>query len=115
MAYPSEDPITTYQQGQRITMFVDFVDAAGVAADPDVVLLHYFEGDTEPAITVLQVALSNPSVGRWEFGLNLPQDGDRAGAWTYRFEGTSVDPAGVNSVDEKRFEVEPSPFYPKSA
>jgi len=110
-----EDPIASYPQGQRVTMFVDFTDAAGVAADPDVVLLQYLEGDGNP-VAVLQVALDNPSVGRWEFGVVLPLNGDKAvKPWPYRFEGTSADPLGVNAADEKRFEVEPSPFYPPSS
>lgn len=114
MTFP-EDPIPTYKQGQRITMFVDFTDAAEADADPDVVLLRYLEGDGT-VVDVLQASLSNPSVGRWEYGITIPRDGDKAKEpWVYRFEGTSVDPAGVNAVDEKRFEVEPSPFYPPSS
>lgn len=112
MAKFPEDPITVYSQGQRITLFADFKNAADDAADPDVVLLRVLEGDG--TITdVLQIALDNPAVGRWEYGITLPQDGDKAAQpWVYRFEGVSVSPAGVSAADEKRFEVSPSPFYP---
>ncbi len=109
-----EDPINVHQMGQQVTLFVDFVDKPGDPADPDVVLLRYIEGD-DNVVDVLQGALANPSVGRWEFDVVIPQDGDKAvKPWTIRFEGTTVDPNGVNSVDEKRFEVAPSPFYPPS-
>ena len=111
MAFPSEDPINTHQQGQRVKLFVDFTDAAGAAADPDLVLLRYLEGD-DNLIDILQGSLANPAVGRWEFETNMPLDGNKAGPWTYRYEGTSVLATGVNAVDEKRLEVEPSPFYP---
>ena len=87
MARFPEDPITVYAQGQRITLFADFKDTTDAAADPD--------------------------IGRWEYGITLPQDGDKAARpWVYRFEGLSVSPAGVSAADEKRFEVAPSPFYP---
>jgi hypothetical protein len=114
MTFP-EDPIPTYKQGQRITLYVDFTNAAGAAANPDAALLKYIEGDgTE--VEVLQAALTNPSLGRWEYGLALPKDGDKAvKPWTYRFEGTSAATSGVNAADEKRFEVEASPFYPPSS
>lgn len=110
-----EDPIPTYKMGQRVKMFVDFTDAADAAADPDVATLYYLEGDGT-VVTIVHGALSNPSLGRWEYEVNLPLDGDKAvKPWAYRFEGTSVDPAGVNAADEKRFEVEPSPFYPPTS
>lgn len=112
MASFPEDPINVYQQGQRVTMFADFKDASGTAADPDVVLLRYIEGDGS-IVDVLAVSLENPNVGRWEYGLTLPQDGDKAAKpWVYRFEASSVLASGVNAADEKRFEVDPSPFYP---
>ena len=111
MTFP-EDPIDVYPMGQRVVMFVDFADVAEVADDPDVVTLQYLEGDGK-LVAVWHAALDNPSVGRWEYGLTIPLDGDKAAEpWTYRYDGTSVDPAGVNSADEKRFEVAPSPFYP---
>lgn len=111
MPFP-EDPIASYPMGQLVTMFVDFTDASGAAADPDVVVLLYLEGDGNP-MTVLQGSLSNPSLGRWEFGVIMPLDGDKAvEPWAYRYEGTSVLQTGVNSADDKRFEVEPNPFYP---
>ena len=112
MAKFPEDPINVYQQGQRVTFYADFKDAAEDAADPDIVLLRYLEGDGT-IVDVLQVALDNPAVGRWEYGINLPQDGDKAAdPWVYRFEGVSVSGSGVNAADERRFEVAPSPFYP---
>jgi len=111
MPFP-EDPIDSYPMGQRVAMFVDFKDAAGDPANPDVVTLQYLEGDGN-LVTVLQASLDNPLAGRWEYGVTIPLDGDKAAEpWTYRFEGTSIDPAGVNAADEKRFEVQPSPFYP---
>ncbi len=67
-------------------------------------------------MTVLQVGLANPSVGRWQLDVDLPTDGDKAAKpWPYRFEGTSALDTGVNAADEKRLEVEPSPFYPPTA
>ncbi len=115
MAFP-EDPIETFHQGQQVTLFVDFADKAGDPADPDVVLLRLIEGDTaETAVDVLQASLTNPSVGRWEYDLTIPKDGDKAlKPWTYRFEGTSA-PGGVTAADERRFEVAPSPFYPPTS
>ncbi len=111
-----EDPIASYPMGQRVTMFVDFTDAAGDPADPDVVVLRYLEGDLAGTrVDVLQVGLDNPSVGRWELGIVAPLDGDKAvKPWAYRFEGSSADPLGVNAADEKRFEIDPSPIYPPS-
>lgn len=116
MTFP-EDPIPTYPMGQRTVMYVDFTNVAGIAANPDVVVLHYFDGEDEPTVVdVLQGSLDNPTAGRWEYGVTLPLDGDKAkNPWAYRFEGTSADPAGVNAADEKRFEVEPSPFYPPTS
>jgi hypothetical protein len=113
MTFP-EDPIERFPMGQRVRMFVDFTNAAGAPDDPDVVLLSYLEGDSDNLVAVLQAALTNPTIGRWHFELNLPLDGNKTGAWSYRFEGTSASAASVNAVDEKRFEVSPSPFYPPS-
>jgi len=113
MSFP-EDPIPHFPMGQRVRMFVDFTDAADAAADPDVVILRYIEGDSDALVDILQASLTNPSVGRWQYEINLPLDGNKAGAWLVRFEGTSASAAGVNAVDEKRFEVDPSAFYPPS-
>jgi len=112
MTFP-EDPINNYPQGQRIKLFVDFKNAAGVAANPDTTQLEYIDG-AGTKTTVLQASLTNPAAGRWEFQLQLPQDGDRAGAWSYRFEGTSAASSNVNAAAGQRFNVRPSPFYPPS-
>lgn len=110
MTFP-EDPINAYPMGQRVTLFVDFLDKAGAAADPDVVTLRYIEAD-DTAVTVLQGSLDNPTVGRWAYDVDMPLDGDKSGVWSYRFEGTSAAASGVNAAEEKRLELEPSPFYP---
>ena len=115
MTFP-EDPINAYPMGQRITLFVDFTNEAGDAANPEVVLLKYIEGDTAGTVVdVLKASLDNPSTGRWEYGLTLPKNGNKAvEPWAYRFEGTSVTPGGVHAADDGRFELEPNPFYPPS-
>ena len=114
MSFP-EDPINSYPMGQRIVMSADFKNVAGVAADPDTsATLIYIDGE-DVKTTVLTGALDHPSTGRYELGLKLPKDGDKAvKPWEYRFEGVSAAADGVNSADEGRFEVEPSVFYPPS-
>lgn len=110
-----EDPINVYQQGQQVLLFVDFLDVAGDPADPDgSVTLRYVEGDGN-VVEVLQAGLDNPSVGRWQFSLATPRDGDKAAKpWTYRFEGISSIVTLVNADDERRFQLAPSPLYPPS-
>jgi hypothetical protein len=107
----AEDPINEYPMGQRVRLFVDFTNKAGVPANPDVVILKYLEGDSDNAVLILQASLANPTVGRWEFEFNVPATAAKSGAWIYRFEGSSASASGVNAADEKRFEVPPSPFY----
>lgn len=110
----ADDPIAEYHLGQQVTVFCNFTDENGDAADPDTVLLRIFEGDGETITDVPQVSLSNPSVGRWEYDVTIPKDGGWAvEPWVARFEGDSA-PGGVTAVDETRFEAIPSPFYPPS-
>lgn len=112
-----EDPIEVFHMGQQVTLFVDFANKSGAAQNPDAVLLRIIEGDEAATVVdVLQASLDNPSVGRWEYNLTIPKNGDKAiKPWTYRFEGTSVPAGGVTAADERRFEVAPSPFYPPSS
>lgn len=111
-----DDPSREYHMGQEVLLSSDFTDetvSPPLAGDPDVIQLLILEGDGNQ-VTVLQPALANPSVGRWEFRLTVPLDGDKAvKPWRYRFEGASA-PGGITAVDVRRFNVIPSPFYPPS-
>jgi hypothetical protein len=110
----SDDPIAEYHLGQQVTLYVDFANDDGDAADPDTVLLRILEGDGSTVTDVIQASLSNPSVGRWEYDLTLPLDGDKtAKPWLVRWEGTSG-VGGVIAATEMRFEAIPTPFYPTS-
>jgi hypothetical protein len=112
----ADDPIAEYHMGQEIVMSGDFTDETTdppTAGDPDVVQLLYQEGDeAQTQATVVMGALTNPSVGRWEYRYTVPKDGNKAiRPWRYRFEGASA-PGGITAVNQRRFYVIPSPFYP---
>jgi len=112
----ADDPIREYNLGQEVLLSADFTDETqdpAVPGDPDVVQLLIQEGDGSQ-YTVVMGSLSNPSVGRWEYRLAIPLDGDKAvKPWRYRFEGASA-PGGITAVQRRRFHVIPSPFYPPS-
>jgi len=110
----ADDPIPEYHMGQQVTLYVDFADEDGNAANPDVALLRILEGDGETIVDVLHASLSNPSTGRWEYDYTIPLDGDKAiKPYIARWEGSSG-PGGVTAVARSRFEAIPSPFYPPS-
>lgn len=114
----ADDPIKEYNMGQEVLCYADFTDETTdppTAGDPDVVQLLIQEGDlAKTQQTIVMGALTNPSVGRWEYRLTIPKDGDKAlRPWRYRFEGASG-PGGITAVQRRRFHVIPSPFYPPS-
>lgn len=112
----ANDPIREYHMGQEVLLSTDFTDETvdpPAPGDPDAIQLLILEGDGN-VVTVVMGTLTNPSVGRWEYRLTLPLDGDKAvKPWRYRFEGSSA-PGGITAVDSRRLNVIPSPFYPPS-
>jgi hypothetical protein len=84
--------------GDVVTLFADFKNTAGAAADPTVVTVTV----RKPDGTTATPAVTHPSLGRYEATLAL----DQHGTWDFRWLGTGdVAAAEEGSITVRRSRV----------
>lgn len=95
--------INPYDKGDLITLWAEFKDKAGAAADPTTVTLKTRAPDGTIAV---RSPLTNPSTGRYEYDLSLTGLDAQTGRWRYQFSGTGT----VQAVEVHEFVVRTSEF-----
>lgn len=94
----------TYQLGAKVRLEAKFTNASSVATDPDTVTLRVQKPDGTvttygPGSVGSLAGFLNPAVGTWQRDI----DGDLAGSWQYRFNGTGA----VVVEQERSFRIRP--------
>jgi uncharacterized protein YfaS (alpha-2-macroglobulin family) len=82
-----------FDVGDQVTLFADFKNVAGAAADPTAVVVTV----RSPSGVTTTPAVTHPALGRYEANLSI----DQHGTWHYRFAGTGA----LVAVEEGSFVV----------
>lgn len=93
--------VEVYDRGDRVLLFADFKDGAGVASNANVTLKTIDPKNVERTET-----LTNPSTGRYECEFTLSGSRYVPGIWEFRWEATGA----VETAEEGKFELKKTRF-----